>query len=103
MYKSIPEIFFETAKKHPNKQAVLYKKEGVYFPITYKELSKKIIIFIRKLQDLGVGKGDKVAILSENRPEWVISDISIMATGAIVVPLHTTFNSKAIGGVLNHC
>lgn len=103
MYKSIPEIFFETAKKYPNKQALLYKKEGVYFPITYKELSKKITIFSRKLQDLGVGKGDKVAILSENRPEWVISDISIMATGAIVVPLHTTFNPKAVGGVLNHC
>lgn len=102
MYKSIPEVFFETAKKHPNKHALLYKKEGVYFPIAYKELSKKIIILSGKLQALGVGKGDKVAILSENRPEWLISDISIMTIGAIVVPLHTTFNPKALCGVLNH-
>ncbi|MEK7540951.1 MAG: long-chain fatty acid--CoA ligase [Patescibacteria group bacterium] len=102
MYKSIPEVFFETAKKHPNKHALLYKKEGVYFPVAYKELSKKIIILSGKLQALGVGKGDKVAILSENRPEWLISDISIMTIGAIVVPLHTTFNPKALCGVLNH-
>jgi len=103
MYKSIPEVFFETVKKHPNKRALLYKKEGVYFPITYKELSKKITILGKKLQDLGVNKGDRVAILSENRPEWVISDIAIMSIGAIVIPLHTTFNPKAVCGVLNHC
>jgi len=102
MYKAIPEIFFEIAKKHPNKPALLYKKEGVYFPITYKEFSKKVEIFAGCLSALGINKGDKVAILSENRPEWVISDLSIMAIGAIVVPLHTTFNPKAICTVLNH-
>jgi len=103
MYKSIPEVFLETVKKHPNKHALLYKKEGVYFPITYKELSKKISILSENLQNLGIVPGDKVAILSENRPEWVISDISIMAVGAIVVPLHTTFNPSAVCSVLNHC
>lgn len=103
MYKSIPEVFLETAKKHPNKHALLYKKEGVYFPITYKELSKKITVFSAGLQSLGIIPGDKVAILSENRPEWVISDISIMAVGAITVPLHTTFSPSAVCSVLNHC
>ena len=103
MYKAIPEVFFETAQKHPNKNALLYKKEGVYFPVTYKELSKKIITFSVALCDIGVEKGDRVAILSENRPEWVISDLAIMMAGAIVVPLHTTFNPKAICSVLNHC
>ena len=102
MYKSIPEVFFEVVEKHPDKPALLYKKEGVYFPITYKELSEKVEIFSARLSDLGIVKGDKVAILSENRPEWVISDLSIMATGAVVVPLHTTFNPEAVCGVLNH-
>lgn len=102
MYKAIPEVFFETAKKHPNKPALLYKKEGVYFPITYKEFSKKVETFSACLSALGVGRGDKVAILSENRPEWAISDLSIMAVGAVVVPLHTTFNPKAVCSVLKH-
>lgn len=102
MYKSIPEIFFETIKKRGNKTALLYKKEGVYFPITYKELGQKIKIFSVALQKLGLEKGDNVAILSENRPEWVISDISIMASGGITVPLHATFSARAICTVLNH-
>ena len=102
MYKAIPELFFETVKQHSNKVALLYKKEGVYFPVTYKDLEKKIIIFSSALQKLGVEKGDRIAILSENRPEWVISDISIMAVGAITVPLHATFSAKAICTVLKH-
>ncbi len=102
MYKSIPEIFFETVKRRGNKTALLYKKEGVYFPITFKELGQKVKIFSSALQKLGVEKGDNVAILSENRPEWVISDISIMAVGAVAVPLHATFSAGAICTVLNH-
>lgn len=102
MYKTIPEIFFETSDKHPSKPALLYKKEGVYFPITYRELAKKVKIFASALQKLGLEKGDRAAILSENRPEWVISDLAIMSTGCIVVPLHATLSPKAICNVLNH-
>lgn len=102
MYKAIPEVFFETAKKHPNKPAFLYKKEGVYFPITYKEAVNQVRIFASALQKFGIDKGDKIAILSENRPEWAISDLAIMSVGAIVVPLHATFSPKAICNILNH-
>jgi len=103
MYKSIPEVFFETARKYPNKPALLYKKEGVYFPIKYKELLKKIMAVAQAFQSLGLERSDKVAILSENRPEWVIADMATMFLGGVVVPLHTTFNPKAICTVLNHC
>jgi len=102
MYKAIPEVFFETAKKHPNKTAFLYKKEGVYFPVTYKEAVNQVKIFASALQKFGADKGDKIAILSENRPEWAISDLAIMLVGAIVVPLHATFSPKAICNILNH-
>jgi len=103
MYKSIPEVFFETANKFPNKTALLYKKEGVYFPIKYRELAKRVVVVASAFQSLGLEKGDKVAILSENRPEWVITDLATMYLGAVVVPLHTTLNPKAVCNVLNHC
>jgi len=103
MYKSIPEVFFETAKKFPNKTALLYKKEGVYFPIKYKEFAKRVIVVAGAFKSLGLEKGDKVAILSENRPEWAITDLATMFLGGVVVPLHTTFNPRAICMVLNHC
>jgi len=103
MYKAIPEVFFEIAKRNLSKAALLYKKEGVYFPITYKEFSEKVTALGCGLQNLGVEKGDKVAILSENRPEWAIADLATMLIGGVVVPLHTTFNPKAILTILNHC
>ena len=102
MYKTIPELFFETAEKYHSKPALLYKKESVYFPILYKELSTKVQIFASALQKLGIVEGDKVAIFSENRPEWAVSDLAIMSLGAISVPLHTTFSPKAVCTVLNH-
>ena len=102
MYKSIPEVFFETAKRRKNKAALLYKKEGVYFPISYRELGHKIKVFGAALQKLGAQKGDKIAILSENRPEWAISDLAIMSVGAVTVPLHATFSARAVVTVLNH-
>ena len=65
MYKAIPELFFETVKKYSNKPALLYKKEGVYFPITYKELGRKVQIFGSALQKLGIAEKDKIAIKLE--------------------------------------
>src|SRR3989344_1525481 len=102
MYKTIPELFLETAEKYSAKPALLYKKEGVYFPITYKELAGKVKIFALAIQKLGVKKNDKIAVLSENRPEWVISDLAVMLAGAVTVPLHATFSPKAICTVLSH-
>ncbi|KKP31829.1 MAG: hypothetical protein A2312_01100 [Candidatus Staskawiczbacteria bacterium RIFOXYB2_FULL_32_9] len=101
--QTIPEKFFESVNKNSEKIALLYKKEGVYFPIKYKELLEKVENFSFVLLDnFKIKKQDKVAILSENRPEWIISDLAIMCVGAVVVPLHTTLNSEAIFNVLEH-
>lgn len=100
--ETIPHFFSETAKKFPNKTALLYKKSEVYFSITYKELREKIERLSLKLKELGLKKGDKIAILSENRPEWVICDLAIMSIGALTVPLHTTFNPLVIKNLLRH-
>lgn len=103
MNRVIPEVFFETAERFSKKTALLYKKEGAYFPITYKELLNNVKIFASSLKKLGIGKGDKVAILSENRPEWVIADLATQSMGGVTVPLHTTFSPVAVSSVLNHC
>lgn len=102
MENSIPKVFFQIADKYAQKPALLYKKEGVYFPIFYKELAKKVKILNLFFQVQGAIENDKIAILSENRPEWIISDLAIMSCGAIVVPLHITLNAKAICNILNH-
>lgn len=103
MYKTIPELFFEASVKHYKTSALLHKKEGVYFPISYRALANRVFALGYGLQKFGVAKGDTIAILSENRPEWVIADLAIMALGAVSVPLHTTLSAKALGIILNHC
>ena len=55
------------------------------------------------LRKLGVKKGDRVALLSENRPEWIIADLAIMALGAIAVPLYTTYTTQDHRYVLGNC
>ncbi len=102
MNSTIPEAFFETAEKFPKRTALLYKKEGVYFPVTYKELLGQVNILAAGLQKFGISRGDKVAILSENRPEWVVTDLATMLVGGVSVPLHATFNANAISQILNH-
>ncbi len=62
--------------------------------------------FVRKLSDhlkkSGVEKGEKIAILSENRPEWVIADLGILSRGAVNVPLYPQMNIEETEYVLNH-
>jgi long-chain acyl-CoA synthetase len=99
---TIPEVFFETAEKYSGKVALLSKINGIYSSITYKKLAEDIRLFSCALKNLGVKKGDKVAILSENRPEWFVVDMATMFLGAVVVPLHVSFCAKAIYQVLEH-
>lgn len=102
MNKTIPEAVFEVAAKNSSKHALCYKKRGVYYNISYKDLVKRIQNFSGALKSLGIGKNDKIAILSENRPEWAVSDLAIMSLGAIVVPVHSTLSTKIIQYILNH-
>jgi len=102
MAKTIPEIFFEIAKENPTKPALSFKESNVYFSYTFSEISQKVKNLAFALKGFGIKKGDKIAILSENRPEWVIADLAGMSIGAVIVPLHTTFNPKAICNVLCH-
>jgi len=100
--KSIPEAFLEAAEKFGRKTALLYKRDDVYFPISYQKLSQDSQTFAVALNKFGLQKGDKVAVLSENRPEWVAADLGIMLAGGVVVPLHTTFSAQAISRILEH-
>lgn len=102
MERTIPEAIFKSAQKNLKKTALLYKKEGVYYPISYGELIERVDNFSAALRNLGIKKGEKVAILSENRPEWVVSDLAIMLIGAVVVPVHTSLSPNVIKYILNH-
>ena len=99
--KTIIQKFNEVADQFGGKTALQFKFQGVYIGISYSELRKRVNTLAKALKSFGVAKGDKVAILSENRSEWVRTDLAALTLGAITVPIHTTLSPKLIDHILN--
>ncbi|NVM04495.1 MAG: long-chain fatty acid--CoA ligase [Candidatus Helarchaeota archaeon] len=100
-YKNILKMFFDIVERNSDKTALLYKKSGRYVGINYNEFIEKAVNFASGLISAGIAKGDRVAMLSENRPEWAISDLGIIHSGALTVPIYTSISSKQIEYLLN--
>ncbi len=71
-------------------------------PITYRQFGKKVDIISKILQKRGIVKGDKVAILSENKPQWGIAYFAITTLGAVAVPILPDFHANEIRHILRH-
>jgi long-chain acyl-CoA synthetase len=70
-------------------------------PISSQEIYRSVVGVARALESWGVQKGDRVAILSENRPEWTITDFAILALGAVTVPIYCTQTADQTSFILN--
>ena len=84
-----------------SKPALAHKpKGGTYQDISYTELSESVDAFSKGLNALGVKKNDRVALLSENRPEWAITDFGSLKVGAVTVPMFSTLTAAQVGYIL---
>lgn len=72
-----------------------------WVPISSRELYRNVVGIARALESWGIRKGDRIAILSENRPEWTIMDFAALALGAVTVPIYSTQTSEQTAFVLN--
>lgn len=93
-WTSLPAMFFDQARRHGEEPFLSAKKDGNWHHLSWNEVAKSIAQLAEGLKALGIKTGDRVAILSENRPEWVIADLAVMALGAISVPLYTTYTTR---------
>jgi len=98
--KNLGSIFLESGKRLPGKRAFLYKVKGHYAPITWNDFLKKASAAAWELERQGVRAGDRVAILSENRPEWAAVDCAAQCLGAATVPIYTSLTSPEIEYIL---
>jgi long-chain acyl-CoA synthetase len=71
-------------------------------PMTYSELGKKVNDTFHLLQSLGLKKGDKVALLGQSMPNWVVAYFSVVSKGLVIVPVLPDFTSLEIENVLVH-
>lgn len=101
MVETIGQLFLNTVKTYIKDDLMLYKKEGQYVPISTQEFAEKVRHFSLGLRELGLGAGDKMIILSENRPEWAISDIGNLCLGGITVPIYTTLVPEQIRYIID--
>ncbi|VAW29819.1 Long-chain-fatty-acid--CoA ligase [hydrothermal vent metagenome] len=92
MMKTIPELFEGSVAKYPDNVLVWEKEDGQYKGISFSEIKKRVYRFTAGLMALGVEKGDRIALLSEGRSEWLISELAILYLGAINIPLSVKIN-----------
>src|SRR5262245_23092185 len=83
-------MFFAQARRMGDKPFLWAKRDKVYRPLSWSEAASRVVALARGLRALGLERGDRVALVSENRPEWVIADLAIIAAGGITVPAYTT-------------
>ncbi len=99
--KNLWQLFSDTAGQYPKKTAFLYKNSGKYVPVTWEEAHHDICALATAFLSMGLGTGERIAILSENRPEWAMTDLAAQMIGAISVPIYTSLTSTEIQYILS--
>src|SRR6185369_11159010 len=87
---SVPGLILGAVTRHNKNDALNYRSEGKWYNIPATEFVHRVENAALGLASLGVRPGDRIALLSENRPEWSIADLAILSLGAINVPIYTT-------------
>jgi len=98
---TLPGILPYMERICPRHDLFLARSEGVFVPISTAEFSRRVRRFSLGLRRLGLRPGVKVALLSENRPEWIMADLAILCAGGITVPIYTSLLPDQIGHLLS--
>lgn len=103
-FNTIPELYRFLTEDYGIKKGgyvIQRKVDDVYKGITYQEMKAETDLFGYGLVELGLKKNDSVALISENRPEWVYADFAMQMLGIINVPLYPSLTSDSIEYILN--
>jgi len=90
---TLNDIFFAAVERNLDR-VMLYREGGKWLPITSRQFGKNVAHVAHVLKSWGIQHGDRVAILSENRPEWPTTDLATLLLGAVTVPLYTTLTAE---------
>lgn len=88
--QTIPHYCFESFLRHDKRDALAYKAADVWEYLRGSEVVERVRRIAMGLAAVGVGAGDRVAVISENRPEWSLVDLAILSLRAVNVPIYTT-------------
>lgn len=98
--KTLPQIFFESRLRPENQKALLFKRRGEWSSLSWAQFYRLAESFAHHLLHSGVNAGDRVAIFSETRFEWAVTDLAIQCMGGITVPVYANGNSEELEHIL---
>ena len=89
-FPSLVAMFFDRAEQGGETPFLWRKADRVWQPLSWRQVANQVAALAHNLRELGLKDGDRVVLVSENRPEWCIADLAIMAAGCVTVPTYTT-------------
>src|ERR1700684_3866902 len=95
--KTLNDVFFRACSAGDERVMQWRDAAGKWQPITGRQIYQRVCAFAAALSAWGIVKGDRVALLSENRWEWAVTDFAALAVGAVDVPLYATENAERVG------
>ena len=100
-YNTIPKLFWRQVKKIPDKTSIWRKQDGLWKNLTWQQYGKFSKDIGNGLLASGLKKGDKVSILSQTRPEWVMCDMGIICIGCITAPIYHSNTNEQVFYITN--
>src|ERR1041385_6224176 len=96
-------IYEQVLRDYPKPDTLNYKLQGAWRSVSAVEMVNRARDIAAGLYSLGIRKGDRVAILSESRVEWVLADQGCIFLGAVTVPIYPTLTAAQVRYILNDC
>ncbi len=97
--RTLNDIFFAVVGRHHDR-VVMSRQPIDWVPISSEEFYRNVVGVAKTLKSWGIVQGDRVAILSENRPEWTIADFAVLLLGAVTVPVYATLTDEQTAYIL---
>jgi long-chain acyl-CoA synthetase len=101
-FENLVAMFLARADAKGDAPFLWAKRDGEWRAISWAETARQVAALATSLRRIGLQPGDRVALVSENRPEWLIADLGIMAAGCITVPTYTTNTTRDHAHVLGN-
>src|SRR3954464_13889267 len=97
---TLTQLFFRAVERHDKPAALQYKDGGTWRSISHRELAERVRHCALGLREVGLQRGDRVAILSENRPEWAIADYACLTAGLTDVSIYPNLPAEQVRYIL---
>jgi long-chain acyl-CoA synthetase len=99
--RTLTALFFDAIERHGSQPvAMRARHDGRWIDITHRQLADRVRHLSLGLRAVGVEAGDRIAILSENRPEWAIADYACLTAGCVDVPIYPTLPARQVEYIL---